>query len=109
MVPLADLGSQFEAQVLGARLGAEGIVWQLRGACSVYPFGSVELLVDAGDLDAARELLLLDEVEAVFAESDASSEVGEPPAPRRHQAVAWVAATAVLLAVVARLLSWLWM
>ena len=59
MVPLATTRSAFEAQVLAARLGAEGILWQLRGgtADSVYPVGSVDVLVAEDDLDEARELL----------------------------------------------------
>jgi hypothetical protein len=67
MVPLATTRSGFEAKVLAARLGAEGIVWQLRGGTdSVYPVGDVEVLVHADDLTRARELLLADDVEAAF-------------------------------------------
>src|SRR5215831_16158140 len=39
MVPLACELSPFEARVLAARLGAEGVVWELRGGSSVYPVG----------------------------------------------------------------------
>jgi hypothetical protein len=64
MVPLATTRSGFEAKVLAARLGAEGIVWQLRGGPDgVYPVGDVDILVRADDLTRARELLLADEVE----------------------------------------------
>lgn len=74
MVPLATARSGFEAKVLAARLGSEGIVWQLRGggADGLYPVGLVEVLVQVDDLDRARELLLIDEVEAVF-EGDAEN------------------------------------
>jgi hypothetical protein len=104
MVPFAS-GSQFEAQLLAARLGAEGVVWQMRGACSVYPFGTVDVLVDVEDLERARELLLVDEIEAVFDP--------EPPAPprphrRRHGWVAWAAAGSVLGGVAVRALSAIW-
>ena len=58
MVLLATLSDSFEAKCLAARLGAEGVLWQLRGAVDgVYPLGTVDLLVDADDLDVARELL----------------------------------------------------
>jgi hypothetical protein len=59
MVPLATTRSAFEAQVLAARLGAEGIVWQLRGgsADSMYPLGEVDVLVAADDLEKASEML----------------------------------------------------
>jgi len=63
MVPLASTRSPFEAQVLAARLGADGIVWQLRGgsADSMYPVGAIDILVAEEDLDRARELLSADE------------------------------------------------
>jgi hypothetical protein len=66
MVPLACELSSFEARLLAARLGAEGVVWELRGCDSVYPVGWVDVLVSADDLAHARELLLVDEIELVF-------------------------------------------
>ena len=105
MVPLAS-GNQFEAQVLAARLGAEGFVWQMRGACSVYPFGTVDVLVDADDLERARELLLVDEIEAVF-------DPAPPRPPRRHRRrrygwVAWSAAATIFGGVAVRAVSAIW-
>jgi len=59
MVPLATTRSAFEAQVLAARLGSEGILWQVRGggADAMYPIGSVDVLVAADDLERACEVL----------------------------------------------------
>lgn len=61
MVPLASTASSFEAKVLVARLGSEGVVWELRGLVdTVYPFGGpVEVLVAEPDLDRARDVLSL--------------------------------------------------
>ena len=66
MVHLVSVDTPFEARVLAARLGAEGIVWEVRGASDVYPVGRSHVYVDEADLGAARELLLSDAVEAVF-------------------------------------------
>jgi hypothetical protein len=68
MVPLTTVGSSFEAQVLMARLGADGILTQARGACDgTYPLpGVVQLLVLVDQADEARELLMADQVEAIF-------------------------------------------
>jgi hypothetical protein len=66
MVHLVTVDGPFEAKVLAARLGAEGIVWELRGASDVYPVGRSHVYVDEADLRSARELLLTDAVEAVF-------------------------------------------
>ena len=71
MVRLATVQSGFEAKVLAARLGAEGIVWELRGAVDgPYPMGPVTVLVEEHELDVARELLLVDEVESSFDDAD---------------------------------------
>jgi hypothetical protein len=68
LVPLTTVGSLFEGRVTVARLGAEGILAQLRGANDgPYPLpGPVEVLVASDQVDEARELLMADQVEAVF-------------------------------------------
>ena len=64
MVHLVTVGSGFQARVLAARLGSEGIVTSLQGAVDgPYPFGDVVVQVDEADLALARQLLLADEVE----------------------------------------------
>lgn len=73
MVPLVCELSVFEAQLLAARLGAEGMMWELRGGSSVYPVGWVDVLVASDDLERARELLLSDEIEAAFELDEAAS------------------------------------
>ena len=76
MVPVRKVSDQFEARVLAARLGSEGIVAQLRGGGidGPYPMGAIEVLVSEDDLEIARELLLADDVESAF---DDSGEVDE--------------------------------
>jgi hypothetical protein len=67
MVPVVKVAHGFEARVVAARLGSEGIVTQLRGAVDgPYPLGDVEVLVAEDDLATAREILLADEVEDAF-------------------------------------------
>ena len=66
MAHLASVDTLFEAWILVARLGAEGILWELRGASDVYPVGQTHVWVDEESLADARNLLLSDEVEAVF-------------------------------------------
>ena len=86
----------FEARVIAARLGSEGIVTRLRGGIDTpYPMGDVEVLVAEEDLEVARELLLADEVESAFASAGAS------PAPRRRRRLHPVVALAVAAALVA--------
>jgi hypothetical protein len=58
MVRLLSTLDQFEARVLAARLGAEGVLWEMRGGHDgPYPMGPVHIYVDAEDLPKARELL----------------------------------------------------
>jgi hypothetical protein len=88
MVHLRTVPDAWEAKVLAARLGSEGIVTHLQGGLAgPYPFGTVSVLVEAGQADLAADLLLADEVEAAFASqrwvgvgpagfSDAEAEAG---------------------------------
>jgi hypothetical protein len=93
MVPVASGPNEIHAQIIGARLGAVGIVWELRpNVGAPYAVGAVEVLVESARLEEARDLLLADEVESVFAEAD-DDEVGGDGA-------LWVFAVAVFLLVV---------
>src|SRR5260221_6107767 len=87
MVPLTTAQGTFHAGVIAARLGAEGILTELVGAPSgVYPFSApVQVLVADDDLTAASELLLADEVEAVFDDVEV-----RPPLLHRAPALVWV-------------------
>ncbi|HWI03034.1 MAG TPA: hypothetical protein VNT52_04295 [Acidimicrobiales bacterium] len=81
MVRLATVGTSFHARVIAARLGAEGIITDLRGNIDgLYPVGDVHVYVDQEDLAEAQEILLVDDVESAFDESDDVAESGAPPA-----------------------------
>jgi len=98
MVRLVTARSPMEAKVLAARLGAEGFVWELRGSVDgPLAMGPIEVLVDEEDLPTARELLLVDEVEASFLDHDAPR-----PAHRTRELIvaAVVVALLVLFAIV---------
>jgi hypothetical protein len=67
MVRLATVRTTFHARVIAARLGAEGIVTDLRGNVDgIYPMGDVHVFVAEEDLPPAQELLMADEVESAF-------------------------------------------
>jgi hypothetical protein len=93
MVPVATAATPFEANVIAARLGAEGLLWELRGNVGgPFAIGPVQVLVAEDDADVARELLLVDEVEAVFEESDVE--------PARRSAIEmWVVVGAIAFSV----------
>jgi hypothetical protein len=81
MVRLATVGTSFHARVIAARLGSEGIVTDLRGNVDgLYPVGDVHVYVDQADLDDAREILLVDDVESAFDEPDEVGDAGASPA-----------------------------
>jgi hypothetical protein len=87
MVPVVRVANGFHARVVAARLGSDGIVTQLRGGIDTpYPMGAVEVLVGEDDLEEARALLLVDDVESAFDDPDE----GDPP-PARHRILPWVA------------------
>ncbi|HUQ64329.1 MAG TPA: hypothetical protein VM121_11290 [Acidimicrobiales bacterium] len=79
MVRLATVSSSFHARVIAARVGAEGMVTELRGAVDgPYPMGEVYVYVAEDDLHCAQELLMADEVESAFDDPDDSLELRSP-------------------------------
>ena len=80
MVRLATVNNSFHARVIAARIGAEGIVTQLRGNLDgPYPVGDVHVFVEETDLPTAQELLMADEVESAFDdEGEAVLDAGTP-------------------------------
>jgi len=91
MVSLLRATDAFHAKVVAARLGADGIVTQFRGGIDTpYPGGAIEVLVREDDLEAARELLLADEIEAAFLEDGSLEE------PSPHVRRPWMVALVVV-------------
>jgi hypothetical protein len=67
MVRVATAANGFEGRIIAARLGAEGLLWELRGNVDgPFAIGPVDVLVAEDDAGVACELLLADEVEAAF-------------------------------------------
>jgi len=79
MVRLVTVSSTFHARVIAARLGAEGILSDLRGNVDgPYPMGDVHVFVPDDELDAASELLLADEIESAFDDGDSTDDGARP-------------------------------
>jgi Putative prokaryotic signal transducing protein len=71
MVPLTTAANPLAARILAAHLGAEGIVWQLRGDVDgPYPVGPVEVLVPADDLELARAVVATADADPVTGADD---------------------------------------
>jgi hypothetical protein len=67
MVHLRTVPDAFHARVIAARLGADGILTELRGGVGgPYPIGAVSVWVSVDDEPIATELLLADDLEAAF-------------------------------------------
>ena len=84
MVHLRTVPDAFHARVIAARLGADGILTELRGAVGgPYPIGDgVGLGRAEDDSRSPSELLLADEVEAAFDDARTGRERTRPPARR---------------------------
>ena len=102
MALLTTVPGSFAARVLAARLGSEGIVWELRGNVDgPYPVGAVQVLVPAGELRDARELLLADEIDAIDTagcddeDEDGGGRTAGEPATRAPAAL-WFVLLAIL-------------
>lgn len=60
MVVVATVGNRFEAELLAAKLGAMGVLWEIRSRQLVdttHPIGAIEVLVPRDEEDTAREVL----------------------------------------------------
>lgn len=58
MVKLITVDDVFEAKVLHARLGADGVLCEMRGGVDgPYPIGLVHLYVPADELELAQALI----------------------------------------------------
>jgi hypothetical protein len=68
MVHLRTVQSDFHARVIAARLGADGMLTEVRGGSGIYPGSAISVFIDEQDLDSAQELLMADEVEDAFVE-----------------------------------------
>jgi hypothetical protein len=103
MVPVALAASGFEAKVLAARLGADGVVWELRGDVdSVYPVGGIEVLVRSEEVDHARDLLAAAPLPVDSLVDDEDELVVHPP---RRTALAVGVAVLLVAFVAVRLLA----
>jgi hypothetical protein len=97
MVRLATVSSSFHARVIAARVGAEGIVTQLRGNLDgPYPVGDVHVFVEESDLSSAQELLMADEVESAF-DDDEDAASGRPGATELWLVLGTILALAAVL------------
>ncbi len=81
--------SAFQARVVAARLGADGIPVQLTGSVDgPYPMGTTTLWVLAADELEARSLLLIDEAERCLPDAgDEDQDEQSQPGRARHGAV----------------------
>jgi hypothetical protein len=90
MVPLTTAANPVAARIIAAHLGAEGIVWELRGNVDgPYPVGPVEVLVAEEDLDVARQVVVEEEPEEI---GGAHDELGRAPKE------VWILLATVLIA-----------
>lgn len=98
---LTTVAGAFHARVLAARLGAEGLLAQLRGAVDgPYPMGAVAVYVPADELERAREILALDEAAALRPDDHSAPGLSARAPARRRWPVVAAAVVALVLACV---------
>ncbi|MHB1930227.1 MAG: hypothetical protein ACYDEN_08380 [Acidimicrobiales bacterium] len=90
MVHVRTVPSAFHARVIAARLGADGILTELRGNVGgPYPIGETSVWVPAGEAEVAQALLRADEVEASVGAIPDGDETADGGADRRTPRATW--------------------
>ncbi|MFM7068099.1 MAG: hypothetical protein ACKOYM_01440 [Actinomycetes bacterium] len=107
MVVVATVGTRFEADMIAAKLGSIGILWEIRSRQLVdatHPIGSIDVLVPVGEAaDAVAALEPDAEWDAEYPSADRS-----PSVARQRQRSAFVlagVAGVVLLILVGQVLA----
>jgi hypothetical protein len=109
MLRLTSVAGPFVANLLAARLQSEGIDVQLRGAVNspyvltVGDIARVDVFVPEDQLDDAKLVMLVDEVDAVMAAPREWQ--GDSPPARRWPL--WIALTLIAVAALAPILRYL--
>jgi hypothetical protein len=65
MVVVRTVGTRFEAELLAAKLGAHGVLWEIRSRQLVpttHPIGFLDVMVPADEVDDAEAVLAPDEL-----------------------------------------------
>jgi Putative prokaryotic signal transducing protein len=100
MVSLTTVANPVAARILAAHLGAEGIVWELRGNVDgPYPLGPVEVLVAADDLDMARQVVVEQEIAEDEAADDEELAAEDATARRSSARNRWLPLALLLITV----------
>lgn len=113
MVVVATVGTRFEAELLAAKLGAHGVLWEIRSRqllpAIAYPLGALDVMVPAHEREDAEAVLAVDEL-PVLDEQGRTVEVADRPRPALSPAVRGlrvVLALSLLVPVVVALVLWL--
>ena len=91
MVRVATVGDPIEARIIAARLGSEGLLWELRGGVSgPYPMGPVHVYVEEHEAEVANELINLP------ADPELDDDAAEEAPSSRAPLALWVVVLAIL-------------
>ena len=103
MVVVASASTRFEADLYAAKLGAHGVLWEIRSrelVPTTHPIGWLEVLVPAEEADEAAAVLAIDEHDLV---GDAAERPRLTPAVRTLR---WVLGAALAVPVAVALTAW---
>ncbi|MFZ4517607.1 MAG: hypothetical protein ACOYOP_04425 [Microthrixaceae bacterium] len=112
MVVVATVGSRFEAEVLAAKLGAHGLLWEIRSRQLLppiaYPFGALDVMVPAEEKADAEAVLAPDELPVIDDEGRTVDvrDVGHTPLSPTLRALRVALGLALLVPAVVALALW---
>ncbi len=112
MVVVATVGSRFEAELLAAKLGAHGLLWEIRSRQLLppiaYPFGALDVMVPADERADAEAVLAPDELPVMDDEGRTVEvlDVGHTPLSPTLKALRVALALALLVPAAVALALW---
>lgn len=68
MVVVATVNTRFEAELLAAKLGAHGVLWEIRSrelVPTTHPIGFLDVMVPVEERELAQEVLAPDELPVI--------------------------------------------
>jgi len=112
MVVVATVSTRFEAEMLAAKLGAHGVLWEIRSrelVPTTHPIGFLDVMVPVDEREVAQDVLAPDELPVMRADgtTDESPRAHGPRLTPAMRTLRLMLAAGLIIPVAVFLMLWL--